>query len=137
MSKIEAEIYASALILRQRLEAYANSCNDVVFQNFPHGCCGDTCQILGEYLKERGQGTWEYVCGWKDQQSHAWIEHDGIIADITADQFNESLAHVIVKRHSEFHTSFEISERHAALIGNPNDPRERKLWQIYEEISST
>lgn len=47
-------------------------CNDIVFRNFPRGCCGDTCCLLAEYLLEHGIDT-VYVCGSEQDQSHAWL----------------------------------------------------------------
>lgn len=51
----------------------AGELDDVIcFRRFPHGSCGDTCYLLAEYLLENGIYT-EYVCGTKDEQSHAWL----------------------------------------------------------------
>ena len=46
---------------------------DLVFWNFPRGCCGDTCDMLAEHLRRRGVKT-IYVCGDDNGQSHAWLE---------------------------------------------------------------
>lgn len=46
--------------------------DDVSFSRFPFGCCGDTCYVLAEYLKEKGVDS-IYVCGLEYPQSHAWI----------------------------------------------------------------
>lgn len=45
---------------------------DILFHHFPRGCCGDTCYLLGEFLKEYGIRT-VYVCGVLGEQSHAWL----------------------------------------------------------------
>lgn len=45
---------------------------DIVFKRFPKGCCGDTCYLLAEFLKEHGMRT-VYVCGTFRGQSHAWL----------------------------------------------------------------
>ena len=63
-----------------------------LFDNFPKGSCGITCDLLGEYLLRNGYAT-KYVCGTKygntpfDSQSHAWLLYNNIIIDITGDQF--------------------------------------------------
>lgn len=67
--------------------------NDEKFNIFPKGCCGDTSNLLAEFLLENDIVT-EYVCGEfiydsdKNNQTHAWlvVEKD-IIIDITGDQF--------------------------------------------------
>ena len=46
--------------------------NDIIFSHFPKGCCGDTCYLLAEYLKQHGIQT-IYVCGTFHEQSHAWL----------------------------------------------------------------
>ena len=46
--------------------------NDITFCNFPRGCCGDTCDLLAEYLRNFGIET-VYVCGSELDQSHAWL----------------------------------------------------------------
>lgn len=66
---------------------------DISFSGFPRGCCGDASELLAEYLEEHGIGTVQ-ICGeylrgeFYDKQSHAWLlTEDGIIIDITGDQF--------------------------------------------------
>lgn len=67
---------------------------------FPRGACGDTSLLLGAALKDQGLGTFRYVCGSNSQdgqfESHAWLHSDGIIVDITADQFNDGMPSVFV-----------------------------------------
>ena len=45
---------------------------DIVFRSFPRGCCGDTSELLAEYLRLNGIKT-IYVCGDDHGQSHAWL----------------------------------------------------------------
>lgn len=56
-------------------------------QGFPRGCCGIISELMGDYLNTVGLGEFFYVCGMKDGASHAWLEVDGLIVDITGDQF--------------------------------------------------
>ena len=44
--------------------------NDFAFPRFPKGCCGDTSDLLAEYLAQQDIYTY-YVCGQKGTQSHA------------------------------------------------------------------
>lgn len=66
---------------------------DFSFKNFPCGCCGDTSDLLAQFLLENGIRTY-YVCGtyrggsFEGYQSHAWLLTDNnTIIDITGDQF--------------------------------------------------
>jgi hypothetical protein len=83
-------------------------------QDFPTGSCGDATDLLGAYLADEGLGSFMYVEGWRgaveDRHSHAWLEEDGLIVDITADQFPEIEQPVIVTRHSDWHATFEREE---------------------------
>lgn len=45
---------------------------DKVFRRFPKHCCGDTCELLAEYLRVNGIDT-IYVCGDDQGQLHAWL----------------------------------------------------------------
>ncbi|GAA4760203.1 hypothetical protein GCM10023350_53050 [Nocardioides endophyticus] len=57
---------------------------------FPRGACGDSSKLLGQYLKDAGLGVWNYRSGIDETgQTHAWIEQDGWIIDITAPQFDD------------------------------------------------
>ena len=63
--------------------------------------------LLGTFLKNHGMVPFRYVCGRREGQSHhSWIEAEGVIVDITADQFPEISERVIVTRCSPWHGSF-------------------------------
>ena len=62
--------------------------NDSIYRRFPRACCGDTSDLLAQYLLDKGIKT-DYVCGtyWGkpdgNGQSHAWLMVDKyIIIDI-------------------------------------------------------
>ena len=69
-------------------------------KNFPHGSCGDTSILLGQYFFDQSLGLWEYASGERepDLHSHAWLERDGLIVDITADQVSPAVAKVRIVR---------------------------------------
>ncbi|MEI9973783.1 MAG: hypothetical protein WDO73_18050 [Ignavibacteriota bacterium] len=75
---------------------------------FPENVCGEICFLLGHYLRENGFPAAEYVNGIRlsDGRSHAWIETDGIIVDITSDQFAEIADEVVVTRDTTWHRQF-------------------------------
>ncbi|AFV05408.1 hypothetical protein [Dehalobacter sp. CF] len=83
----------------------------ISFHAFPMGSCGDTSLLLGKYLDEMELGQFNYVCGQLGRQSHAWLEKDGIIVDITADQFDDATEEIIVTDNNDFHKRFEEKSR--------------------------
>lgn len=97
--------------------------SDFIFRSFPRGCCGDASDLLGEYLLEHGVRS-TYVCGNRyfenpeeGTQSHAWLVVDGLIADITGDQFSdrESYFNCHISDYygpmDNFHRLFEVEKR--------------------------
>jgi hypothetical protein len=84
--------------------------------SFPAGACGDVCLLLGTYLAECGEEGFLYICGERGSQqdrswmSHAWLDRDGLIIDITADQFPDAPAGVIVERNSVWHQRFQCED---------------------------
>jgi hypothetical protein len=79
-----------------------------IVASFPKGVCGAVCFLLGHYIRENGFPDAEYVNGIRpsDGESHAWIETDGIIVDITGDQFAEIDEGVIVTADATWHRQF-------------------------------
>ena len=123
--------------------------NDSIYHRFPCACCGDTSDLLAQYLLDKGIKT-DYVCGtyWdredENGQSHAWLtvgKH--IIIDITGDQFSGRPTFfnydksVYVSEEDDFHRLFEVEDRdvheHHGLsaLGNFCTPR---LWYLYRKI---
>ena len=77
----------------------------VPMAGFPAGACGPASELLGQYLLDCGLGTWSYIMGFRqaDGWTHAWVESDGVIVDITADQFDDIADGVIVTPDREWH----------------------------------
>jgi hypothetical protein len=75
---------------------------------FPKDVCGAVCFLLGHYLRENGFPGAEYVNGIRrlDGRSHAWIETEGLIVDITSDQFAEVSDEVVVTPDATWHRQF-------------------------------
>ena len=57
--------------------------------NFPRGSCGDASLLLEKYLRDGGFDDFHYVygeiCEAGQWHTHAWLQHDQLIVDITAD----------------------------------------------------
>jgi len=79
-----------------------------IVASFPKGVCGAVCFLMGHYLRQNGFPGAEYVNGVRrsDGESHAWIETEGIIVDITGDQFAEVADEVIVTTDPAWHRQF-------------------------------
>lgn len=92
----ETEIRQEATRIRRALEQIAPTLEGL--QSFPHAACGNASVLLGEWLIRKGIKGVEYVSGSSDEiKSHAWLECDGLIIDITADQFGETLGNLRVR----------------------------------------
>lgn len=73
--------------------------------DFPKGSCGEASELLGQYLSDSGLGTWGCRSGMQLDPvfSHAWVERDGLIVDITADQFPDVSAPVLLTTDRTWH----------------------------------
>jgi hypothetical protein len=101
--------------IRAAFERMDKSNIPVTFREFPSGACGDTCEVLAEILKELGYGNSQYVTGLRENgNSHAWLQFDSIIVDITADQFDEISENVYVGPLNDWYRSFEVQQKHDA-----------------------
>lgn len=111
---------------------------------FPRGCCSYASDLLQRYLIEQyGFFTWymsgRYGYGWNGE-SHAWLEtQDGIVIDITGDQYkNKKLKFTepvyIGPRADGFHDKFELDE--PVAYSRVEDPlgRNRDFDRRYETV---
>ncbi|HJV36723.1 hypothetical protein [Geomonas sp.] len=105
-------------------------------RDFPRGACGDASLLLAKYLQVQRCGLAHYVLGGRAGLPHAWLQLHGFVVDITADQFDDQVAGVIVSADSSWHCSFH------GKIHSPADfclyDRETvfKLTHAYRQISS-
>jgi hypothetical protein len=87
------------------------------FSSFPKQTCEYTSNLLGRFLAENGFADVQYVWGvrwpdaWPKDESHAWLEICDVIVDITADQFPDGPAPVIVTRSHLWHSQFSSPQR--------------------------
>jgi hypothetical protein len=74
---------------------------------FPTGWCQDTSRVLGKLLQNLGEVRFKLVFGKRElvidaatgrcsEPTHVWLERDGMIIDITADQFSEEISDPVV-----------------------------------------
>lgn len=101
-------IQSHAITFRNALDAVsATVWKQCTVTNFPHGACGHTSELFARYIRRKLGIEPTYACGDvghlldEEQTKHAWLEYDGCVIDLTADQFQ--LAPVIVSRSSSLH----------------------------------
>ena len=125
--------------LAERFRAAIEACDlrrlPITFQEFPRGSCGDATLVLAKYLKENEQEGFVYVCGMRDGHSHAWLERNGLIVDITGDQFPDNDDPVCVSRGSAWHAQFEIDREDPSDIDLYDDFTRFNLGAAYDRIS--
>ncbi|MCS8413368.1 hypothetical protein N0754_18865 [Pseudomonas aeruginosa] len=86
----DEEIAAIAQGFRSALEVLASQGKVPRSMNtFPAGCCGITSVLLGDYLNTRFDLQIEMVSADRGEGSHAWLDYNGTVIDLTADQFGD------------------------------------------------
>lgn len=132
-----ASLKELASSVRQILERYSLDTKDIMFELFPRGCCGPTSELLGRCLIELGFANVKYIAAERPDHtgSHAWIDVDGVIVDITADQFGEP--GVIVSRVSPWHAQWCTEPARGPICSRDQWPAyPQAAWQlIVDEMS--
>ena len=144
MAKVpDYQIRAATVEFRSLIERWIEGCPasslPPSFRYFPRGSCGDATPLLGTYLIDRELGEFQYVLGKKypsnKLQSHAWLQRDSLIVDITADQFDEVTQKVVVSRRSQWHRSFWQEVSHEVADFREFDGYALRVLQIaYDAI---
>jgi len=135
----ETKIREAAVNFRNAIELCSASLG-VAFNNFPKGSCGDTVLMLGTYLIDMNLGKFQYVLGnlgshkngtWK---SHAWLQSNDLIVDITADQFDERTEKVIVGKETIWHKKLNGKPQHVADFRIFDLYTKARLENMYKKI---
>lgn len=120
------------------------------FNNFPHECCDDMCDLFGQLLFEnevavyKVHGIYRYD-NWENKYPHVWIKlEDGNIIDLTGDQYKNNPIMLnynvpcYVGKPTSLHKLFpkeEIKSYQYYGIDNYGDRNTRKrLWKLYDII---
>ncbi len=135
-------VLAAARRLRAAIERIPISLAS--FERFPLGACGDASELLGEYLSDCGLGPWIYVMAFTsgpELRSHGWVEQDGVIADITADQFAavhgfDTPLPVIVTRDRRWHDLHFPSQTRSRRAGLDwwSGPTHEEVASVYRQL---
>jgi hypothetical protein len=129
------------MIEREKLERIATACrlglislvgkNGSIFCMFPKAACGPASEVLGRILKEHFQINGTYVCArfhsqLDSEQSHAWVEVDDFIIDITHDQFHGTgLSGWVFERGTGWHAQFSEIVEYRSTFCTPEN------WMLY------
>ncbi|MFW2503471.1 transglutaminase domain-containing protein [Clostridium diolis] len=100
---------------------------------YPRGCCGDVSNLLAKFLRDNGIEC-EYVWGMMGRQSHAWLECDALIVDITADQFPEIKEQILITADKSWHKKFKRQRRSDGDFEKFNFYNKHRLTTIYKNI---
>lgn len=103
------KLFAECLKVRKAFEdaAKCNILSDQMFYRFPHGACLTSTIVLAQYLlRFDDKNAFSIVRGWNQNTSHAWLEYNEYIIDITADQFPEIDEPVYITADKKFHSQF-------------------------------
>jgi hypothetical protein len=123
-----------AFAVRSAIEACTP--DELPWRAFPKGACGDTCLILGQVLHDEGFQGAEYICGNKYRSdgkpySHAWLRYEGLIIDITADQFPDVEEKVIVSSESKWHKQWDEELPESGVLQDYVASTVQPLWKFY------
>lgn len=129
-----SEILTQAIIFRAAIERCTGRLLSISLMEFPRGSCGDVADMLGMFLHDILGIECDYVSGWDAGTSHAWLELDGTMIDITADQF-EGNEPVIVSFESAFHRRFEVQNRRKPGIGGASGEHLQNLTHDYRLVA--
>lgn len=108
----------------------------ITLNKFPLGACGDASYLLAKYLESNGCGSFEYVKGARDMDdySHVWLEKNGLIVDITADQYDGQENSVLVTTDRSWHAQFKETERSDSDFEKLDNHTVYNLSRSYEII---
>jgi hypothetical protein len=99
------DLRGAAAAFRAALEEHGPGLRLRGLHGFPKGACGHASRLLGQYFRDGGLGEWDLVSAWTEDhmKTHAWLLPDGLLVDITADQFPGVAEPVVVARASAWH----------------------------------
>ena len=128
--------------VREQIVVLPLSDRPPVFENFPHGSCGWASLLLCAILKDHGIEGFEFVCGERPcgsqgrTLSHAWLERGSLAVDITADQFTDAPAPIIISANSKWHKTFQDVRRESLDFRESLSPGTYELLAVYSKVNN-
>jgi len=104
--------------------------------DFPRGMCGPVSWVVAKILAERLSVHPNFVSAWTTDvhlpgENHTWIEIDGLIVDLTHEQFpTAELGEVWVFEDSAWHAGWQVCERWSFL----DDPKPERCNPVLYEL---
>ena len=141
-------LYRLALEFREGIERCDRRHFHESMLTFPKGACYYATCLLGTYLKDSGIGRSIHASGywadeeWFGERTHSWLELQGAVVDITADQYSGIPEPVIVRSHSPWHAALVVYLRREATYrttvdfvdGRVSNPLDSMYWEIVRTI---
>jgi len=136
------QIIEMAMRFRAAIESIPPEARPICMQSFPRGACGDTALLFGAFLVDQEVSGFKYIRGERGSQendtwtTHAWLQRDDLVVDLTADQFPDAPAGVIVSSQSIWHAQFQTE------VGSESDFRQYSgyganlLYPMYANVLS-
>ena len=111
----------------------------VGLEGFPNGACGDTSELLADFLRSSGLGDPLFVSGRNGDHTstHAWLELGDLIVDITADQFEDIEDRIIVTTDRNWYEArfpSVVSHRPAGLA-HWDGPTHAEVARYYSRVA--
>lgn len=110
-----------AIKAREIILKHGQEINVLEFGSFPNGGgCLPLSEFLGSWIDNKGIEGLQVVIGKRkklqridesEEESHAWLEYEDYIIDVTGDQFTDFNEKVFVSIDRTFHNKFEIVEK--------------------------
>jgi len=136
-------VRAIATRVRRALEDLPEDKWPSTWTSFPGGTCGDTSLVLGAFLADAGFGGFEYVSGEGERReedgicpSHAWLQRDQLVVDITADQFADGPGPVVVAENPEWHHRFRVMWKDAGDFREHPSKHVGAARQLYDFVKA-
>lgn len=143
MNRIDKN-YRLAETFRRGIEL--STFSNTPMSNFPKGCCGVASMLLSQYFIDNGIQSWYQNGNYHTSvegiiQSHAWVVlENGIIADITGDQFKTKYEYgyfnipVYVGKETAFHKMFTKDIFRPGGYKIYDDATKRRCGALYKSI---
>lgn len=135
MSQLNNSLLLAAQVVRKAAQEISDEGLLPYFSPYPKGWCGCASRVLGVWLLHcYPEYKFYYVCGRRGRSFHAWIENEGTIIDITADQFpgfTEQVC-IITREQSTLHRRFRTD---FTRLCDPSDIDYYEEGLIYKRIS--
>jgi hypothetical protein len=111
-TKLKKEINDRACRFRTAIDKCDKNKLSDNLKKFPIGSCSAASYLLAQFLKNEF-GTFDLLHSERHVpkfQTHAWLQKDNLIIDITADQFDGQNQTVSVVSSSEWHNTFKVRD---------------------------